>query len=315
MKYKKQIIVSFLILTLIALLAGCAAAPPTGETEAAPPAPPVEAESPPEEEEAGPPPAEPDPVPEGTVLTIYGDGVDGQTNWTLEELQAMEDGYREEVFSTTNNWPSFSHMTGHGISMRYLLEQAGIRDNAALMIFIAPDGYQAHITKGQIYETRYAFATHSAEQSGDPVEVEPIIAWALGEDEAVPENLRPMFGQLGPYDVNTAASVKNLYRIEVSTWDPGSWPKPEASEPAGSTVAAGTPLELTHTSMDNIKLYYTTDGSDPDYFSEVYNRSSSYFQPELIVPFTISESVTIKVFAGGLGKADSETVMLSYEVN
>ena len=260
-------------------------------------------------------PAEPDLVPEGVVLVIYGDGMDGQTNWTLEQLQALEDGYREITYSTTNNWPTLSHTIGHGVSLPYLLAQAGIREDAETLTFLSPDGYQAKITREQLYGVQYAYAEHSPAGSGNTVEVEPIIAWSSGASGAVPNSLRPIFGQRGPNDTNTAASVKDLHRIEVSTRSAGAWDIPSAGIPSGSAVPVGTALELMHPNLDNLKLYYTTDGSDPDYYSLVYNKSTTYFQPDLIVPISINEDVTIKVFAGGLGKADSGVVTFTYKVN
>ena len=310
----KKTVIYILIAMLIVLTAGCAANEPAPAPEDTAPDVPAAADSQPAEEEPEAAPAEPDPVPEGTALAIYGDGVEGQTNWTLEQLQALDDGYREIVYSTTNSWPSFSHMIGHGVSLPYLFEQAGILGGATLMVFIAPDGYRAQIPAAQIYGKRYSFATHSAGHSGGAEAVEPMVAWAWGEDEAEPGYLRPMIGQLGPNDVNTAASVKDLYRIEVSKRNAGAWEDPIASIPSGS-VAAGTGVEFSHPNMDNIKLYYTLDGSDPDYYSDVYNKSTTYFQPDLIVPISIKNDVTIKIFAGGIGKADSGIVTLTYKVN
>ena len=262
-----------------------------------------------------PAPTEPDAAPEGTILTIYGDGAASQTDWTLEQLQALEAGYLEIKYSTTRNWPTYSHITGHGVSLWYLLEHAGLLDSAKTLVFSAPDGYRVNITREQIFEVRFAFTEHNAEHSSEPFEVEPMIAWEWADrGDAAPEDIRPLFGQRGRQDVNTAASVKNLFRIEVITWDAGSWESPSASIPSGSTVSSGTELELTHPFMDNTCLYYTIDGSDPDYNSMLYNISTSYFQPDLIVPIIIDKDVTIKVFAGGLGKADSEIATFTYTI-
>jgi len=262
-----------------------------------------------------PAPTEPDAAPEGAILSIFGDGVASQTDWTLEQLQALEAGYMEVKYSTTRNWPTYSHMTGHGVSLRYLLEHVGILDSARTFVFSAPDGYRVNITREQVYETRFAFTDHNAESSSGPVEVEPMIAWEWGDrGEIYPEDIRPLFGQRGRQDVNTASSVKSLFRIEVLTWDTGAWETPGVSIPSGSTVPPGTELMLTHPFLDNTGLYYTMDGSDPDYDSLLFNVSTTYFQPDLIVPIIIDRDVTIKVFAGGLGKADSAIVTFTYTV-
>ena len=263
-----------------------------------------------------PEPVNPEPAPEGAALIIYGDAVDSQTNWTLEDLQALTDGYREITYSTTNNWPSFSYMTGHGVSIPYLLELAGMHPSAATFVFISPDGYKAVLTKEQLFGAMYSYAEHSASGSGGETQVEAIIAWEWGDGgEAEPGYLRPLFGQRGPYETNSAASVKDLYRIEVSARKSESWSVPEASVDSGSQVAKGTGIEFTHPNIDNVRLYYTLDGSEPDYLSEVYNRSATYFQPDLIIPITIDKDITVKIFAGGIGKEDSPVVVFTYTVS
>jgi len=324
----RSIAIMLVALLFLSTLAGCTEdTEPVEESPVAVEEPvvanePVATEDPPLEERetqpvvnVQPAPTEPETAPEDTILIIYGDGVESQTNWTLEQLQELEEGYLEITYSTTRNWPTFSYMRGHGVSIRYLLEQAGILNSARTLVFSATDGYRANITVEQIFETRFSYTEHTAEFSSGAEEVEPMIAWEWGETGSVtPEEIRPIFGQRGPNDVNTAASVRSLYRIEVLTWDSGTWDAPGATIPSGSTIPAGTELELTHPLMDNTGLYYTIDGSDPDYYSIVYNVSTSYFQPELIVPIVIDKDVTIKVFAGGLGKADSEIVTLTYTV-
>ena len=255
---------------------------------------------------------EPEPAGDDVVLVIYGSGVASQTNWTLEQLLLLEDGYLEQTFSTTNNWPNYSHIIGNGVALRYLLERAGILDDAKTLIFSSPDGYKAALTREQVFGVQYAYSEHSASGSSGAYEVEPVVAWEWGEKSAEPEDLRPFFGQFGPHDVNTAAMVKSLYRIEVSAVSAGAWDIPEHNIPKSGSLPKEMELEFTHPNMDNIKLYYTLDGSEPDYNSEVYNKSTSYFQPALILPVKISDGVTIKVFAGGFGKADSAVLTLTY---
>ncbi|MCL2492250.1 MAG: chitobiase/beta-hexosaminidase C-terminal domain-containing protein [Coriobacteriia bacterium] len=304
---KKKSILILLALCLL-LTVGCSS-PNTEEATESP-----EVSEPVVTEEFIPGLVEPDPVGDDIVLVIFGDGVEAQTNWTLADLQALDEGLVDATFSTTNNWPSFATMAGIGVSLPYLLEKAGILPDAQSLAFSAPDGYQALATREQVFDTRYTYTEHTAEQSSGSQPVDAIIAWAWGNDEAKPEAIRPLFGQLGPRDVNTASSVKDLYRIEVSVLSLNPWATPEGSIPSGSTVSAGTELELSHPQMDNTRLYYTLDGSAPNYESEVYNRSATYYQPELIEPIILNESVTVRVFAGGLGRPDSEITTLEYIV-
>jgi hypothetical protein len=69
-----------------------------------------------------------------------------------------------------------------------------------------------------------------------------------------------------------------------------------------------------HDNMDNIRVYYTLDGSEPSYTSQVYNPSASYFQPELIVPIVLTKTVTVKAFAAGIGKDPSPVITFSITV-
>jgi len=64
--------------------------------------------------------------------------------------------------------------------------------------------------------------------------------------------------------------------------------------------------------LDQVKLYYTLDGSDPTVNSNVYNPSTTYFQPDLIRPISVNGSGTLKAIAVGYGKYDSEVLNYDY---
>ena len=260
------------------------------------------------------PPA-PQPPSEPVVLTIRGNGVSGETTWTLDQLKDLTEGYREVVYSTTNSWPSFGHTTAHGVSLRHLMRQAGMIGSPGSFKLISSDGYNITVTYDQIFGTRYAYSTHGSGGSSGARAVEPVLSWSWGDDGRVmAENLRPFFGQRGPMEVNTSAFVKDLIRIEVSTASPGVWAAPGVSVASGSNVEFGTELYFLHDSMDNLTIYYTTDGSEPDYTSRVFNRSASYFQPQLNTPVFLAEDVIIKAFAAGIGRLPSPVVTFSYTV-
>ena len=249
------------------------------------------------------------------VLVIKGDGVGGETAWTLDELTALSDGYRELTYSTTNNWPNYGHLEARGVSLTYLLMQERLKDSAESFKFTSTDGYYIILTRDQALGARYSYQDHGPAGSSGAFAVEPVIAWAWGEPGKVrEENLKPFFGQSSPWDVNTSAFVKDLCEIEVMTEHPGIWPAPGASVASGAAVPKGTELLLFHDNMDSLRIYYTIDGSEPDYESLVYNQSTSYFQPELIKPLILTQSVTIKAFAAGYGKDNSPVVSFDYIV-
>ena len=257
------------------------------------------------------------PPPDGgpVILTIFGDGAARVTEWSLGQLKALHDGYREIVYSTTNNWPTFSFTAASGVSVQFLLRQAGLKSNATAFKFTATDGYTITVPYSQVFGLSYTFETHSATGSSGASKAEPLISWEWGAPgKTRPENIRVFFGQRGPMEVNAAAFVQNLCSIEVLTASTGAWQTSAPSIANGSEVARYTELRFTHDDMDNIRIYYTIDGSTPDYNSLVYNRSTSYFQPHLISPVVLTESVTIKAFASGLGREDSDVVMYTYTV-
>lgn len=249
------------------------------------------------------------------VLTITGNGVEGETTWTLDELQALVDGYQENIYSTTNNWPNFGHAEAHGVSLPYLLSQAGVRSGASGIKFISTDGYNTTLTYNQVFRPLYSYSNHNAAASSGASRVEPVVAWVWGDvGKTRQENIRLYIGQSSHWEVNTMSFVTDLCRIEVSTVSAGSWAVPSASVTDGSEVPSGTEFAFTHDAIDNIRIYYTVDGSEPDVNSRVYNPSTSYFQPHLTVPLVLTESVTIKAFAAGLGREASPVVTFDITV-
>jgi hypothetical protein len=190
-----------------------------------------------------------------------------------------------------------------------------VLSTASSFRFLAEDGYHATLTYNQLFGNLFSYASHSPEGSSGASVIEPLIAWAWGDvGRAREENIRTFFGQSGPWAVNMASFVRDLYRIEVSSASVGVWDPPTASIPSGSVVSRGTELELLHDRRDNLRIYFTLDGSEPNYYSQVFNPSSSAFQPHLIVPIVLTESVTIRAFAAGFGRDRSPVVTFNFTV-
>jgi|GEM_PF-1506407 len=255
------------------------------------------------------------PADEPIILTISGDGVNSETTWTLSQLQALHDGYRETIFSTTNNWPSFDHTEARGISLPYLLRRSGMLDNAASFRLLATDGYYVIVTYNQVFGPLYAFTNHSHTGSSGALVVEPVIAWVSGDvGNPRASNLRSFFGQSGPREVNNAFFVRNLNQIHVLTTSSGAWAAPEASIADGSSVPPGTEFSFLHETMDRVRIYFTIDGSEPNFNSPVFNPSTSFFQPHLTVPLMLDEDIVIRAFAAGLGRDRSPVVTFNFTV-
>lgn len=244
-----------------------------------------------------------------TILTITGDGVRKPIYLSMKDLKGMKAGYTEQCYSAVNNYPTRKFTVGKGISLSYLLEQAGLKSSASTIQIEASDGYKAIFTRDQLLGKRYRYPGLLSGSTANPAEAKPILAWAFGEGQnfstAREGDLRLLIGQRGLHDVNTAASVQMVSKITISAQDNGRWEKP------GAALANGH-ITLNHDALDQVKLYYTLDGSEPGESSQVYNPSTTYFQPDLIKPIPVSGPGTLKVKVIGYGKKDSEVLTYDY---
>lgn len=241
-----------------------------------------------------------------TVLTVTGDGVAQTIYYSMADLKAMKSAYLEESYSVLNNWPTKKFAVAKGVDIAYLLKQAGLKNEAKSFKIEAKDGYKASLTGEQLLGSQYRYPGLLEGSDAGAVAVKPQLSWAYeaGTQDmaaAIPCGLRLTLGQNGLNDVNTAAAVQDVSTITVSTGSPGNWAAPTFS-------ASGDQVAIEHTAMDQVKIYYTLDGTEPNLKSPVYNPSTSYFQPELTQPLQVSGQVTIKAKAVGYGKYDSEVV-------
>jgi hypothetical protein len=107
------------------------------------------------------------------LLTIKGDGVSKEITFTGAELEAMTKGITQNIYSTTNSFPTDKVMYRKGISLTYLLESAGIKDTAQQFKFISTDGYSKSFTRAELLEDeRYYFSS-----TGSKAVVPTIIAF------------------------------------------------------------------------------------------------------------------------------------------
>ena len=236
-----------------------------------------------------------------TVLTVSGAGLSEPVQLSLKDLQAMEDQTR--VYSTVNNFPSTKYAKAQGCSLAALLDACEVGDEVTQITVSADDGFSKTFSRDQLLGTAYFY-----DLSGNPTEVVAILAWAYsddggkvpGEAEAI-DGLRLVFGQQGPHQANASASVQNVSSIELSAEPLRELP------PCSFAKTADGLTELVHEDMDQVKLYYTVDGSDPDPLtSPVYNPSTSNFQPELNAPLDLPSGTVLRAKAVGFGYADSE---------
>jgi len=258
--------------------------------------------------------------PESTagLLIITGNGVEHQTKFTLAELKNMDEALVSECYSIVNNWPSKNFFVGKGVRVSHLLKKAGIKRDAQTIIVWAEDGYFAKFTREQLEEKRFYFPNLLEDSEEGAEDVPAILAWEHREgsnDLSMTESgkLRLLLGQKGLNDAVAPVCVKNVATIEVLCSPPGQW-VPVQAEPAPGNVQQGTEVVLRHPQQDQVKIYYTIDGSIPNEKSLVYNPSTTYFQPDLIKPITVDRPLVIKARVVGFGKHDSQVATFAYDV-
>ncbi|MDO4582075.1 MAG: FN3 associated domain-containing protein [Bacillota bacterium] len=255
----------------------------------------------------GQPAAEPQAeLSEPLTVRICGDGVEGGEQSV--DLNALYQQYASSaVYSTVNNWPLPKFYAASGVPVAQVLAAAGVGDYGTVN-FAAADGYNITLTRQQLEEPRYSYpGLLSGDESGAE-QVEPILALAFKEDsddlaEILPDQPAFIFGQANIFEHTNPAFIENISVITVSAAPPEQWPL-AYTFPVPGEVRAGDLVKLQHDSFGLVKLHYTTDGSDPDQLSPMYNPST--YQPELNVPLTINEDTLIKVRVYGYGKQPSD---------
>ncbi|MDD3652570.1 MAG: DUF1533 domain-containing protein [Desulfotomaculaceae bacterium] len=278
-------------------------------------------------------PVDPD---EKVILTITGDGVQTEKTYTLTQLQAMKQ-YQLD-YTAINTWPSKKWYVGKGVSLRELLNEAGMKSSARLITFTARDGFKRTLTVQELLnDSRYRFPNfmgggshdgdgHVPGSSAGKEKVEPILGLESAEGTRDPSYMNSlnaillMLGQRAVTEQTGELFVKNLIEIEVSTEAPDKWDKPEA-EPDSGEVAPGTLVKLSSVYNDADKIYYTTDGSNPTMDSPMYNWiASRWWSARADVldsinhPIEITKDTTIKAKVIGPGRRDSEVVTFTYKV-
>jgi len=252
-------------------------------------------------------------------LVITGNGVEKQTKISLAELKEMKEATVGVCYSVVNNWPTKKFAVGKGVKVTYLLEKAGIKNDAQTIIVWAGDGYNATFTREQLEEKRFYFPNLLNDSKAGAKEVPAILAWEHREgtndlSKATGGDLCLLLGQKGLNDAAAPVGVKDVVNLEVLTTPCDQWSAVQA-QPAPGKVKAGTKVVLEHPQQDAVKIYYTRDGSLPDENSCVYNPSTAYFQPDLTKPIEINESITIKTIVVGFGKNKSPVATFTYEVD
>ena len=236
---------------------------------------------------------------DGSTITIKGDGVSHEVTYTMPQLQAMSQEIYSAAYSATNNWPNEKTVYAKGVTLDYLLQQAGIKENATLIKVTSSDGYYKTFTREQLLsDDKYSYI-------GDTKKVKTVIAFQRGESgfskmSACDPVL--IMGQHVKGEQTYPWFVQDTAEIEVTTAAAEQWSGITFSRKVTASGVAVTPV---FEPLNAVKIYYTTDGTTPTMNSKVYNISATYYQPQLNVPILVSKNTTIKAIAIGPGKTDS----------
>ncbi len=253
------------------------------------------------------------------LLCIMGDGVRENTVFTRAELEAMPQV--RTVFSATNDFPMDFPVAAEGIPLQALLDHAGITADARLITFMGTDGYWSDFTLEELLQRkRYVFPGRT--------EVEPLIALKRMErsddynDMDTADTPVLCLGQRAATEQTVLTFVKLLQTITVTSDPLQRWEPPVARiidplsgkkvETAGGEVSPGTQVFLS--GNVKTKIYYTTDGSEPDLDSRIFNLHGCGPMAGQDEPIVIEADTRVKAKAVWPGKLDSETAVFDFTV-
>jgi DMSO/TMAO reductase YedYZ molybdopterin-dependent catalytic subunit len=148
----------------------------------------------------------------GNLLIIDGEGLNNPARLSLKDLQSMPEGLVEDSYFSLNNWGTKEYFTFKGISLWYLLKNAGIKDAAKQVVITAKDGYSVTYTVAEVKRDDYI-----DEQNPDK-KYKMIIAWEENGKPYDPSKgypFRLVAGQKAPGDINKPNWVQNVQSIRV----------------------------------------------------------------------------------------------------
>lgn len=251
------------------------------------------------------------------LLCITGDGIRQETVLTREQLEAMPQV--RKVFSATNDFPMDLPVAVEGVPLQALLDSAGIKEEAQLLSFIGTDGYWTDFTREELLQQkRYIFP--------DRTEIEPVVALQRAERSDDFADMDTAYtpvlcvGQRAATEQTLLTFVKSLQTIRVKTEPLQRWEPPAAKiiDPdsrqrkpiSGGEVSKGAQIVLT--GDPKTKIYYTTDGSEPDLDSKIYNLHGCGPMAGQDEPIMMTADTTIKAKGVWPGKLDSETAVFIF---
>ncbi|MDO4582078.1 MAG: S-layer homology domain-containing protein [Bacillota bacterium] len=237
-------------------------------------------------------------------LTIAGDGVDRPLTLTAAQLAAMPK--LTQTFSSVNTYPTEKLYYSQGVSLWTLLERAGLKDEATTVNIAALDAdgavsYNKTLLLSDLLAERYYF-----DETGNKTPVVPVLALKLGTsaDALDDDDLSFLFGQLADTEQTNPYFVSETRLITVSCAPVSQWAPPSYTI---TRLGDSYYVEFAHANHD-VKIYYTTDGSQPTMDSDIFNISAERFQPELNEPIRCAAGDNVIAIAYAPGKQTSRII-------
>jgi len=235
------------------------------------------------------------------VLTITGNGVNRELTFSYSELERMTSHISQNAYSAWNTWPTRRTYYARGISLRALLDQAGLSNSATTINIASNDGYNITFLLDDLLANRFSF-------EGSRTAVPAIIALTSGNrgfGNMYEDDLRLVFGQLDEQEQTTLGFVRSVRTVTVTNAQVRQLPPPIAT--AERTAGGQYSVTLTNSNA-SAKIHYTTDGSIPTVHSRMFNVSAPHWQPHLNEPFSVSGNTEVRAIAVAFGFRNSEVM-------
>ena len=175
-----------------------------------------------------------------STIRFYGEGLDEETVFTVEQLESMQTKVQTLDYSVLNNKGNMSQQRYRGLAIYDLFAKIGIKSNAGDVIVYAADGssvtfslsrlkkqdYLNHVTGGEGLYALLAFGAGSVEadaMTGIPLVREKEDA---GYDDTVGNNggpLKLVIPQENAEDINSSLCVKDVVAVEVTANQIDTW--------------------------------------------------------------------------------------------
>ncbi len=173
-------------------------------------------------------------------IRFFGEGLDRETAFTVEQLEGMQTMVQTADFSLLDSNATVCQQRYRGLAIYDLFAIIGIKNNAGDVTVYADDGTSATFSLSRLKKRDYinyvtgedglyamlAYGTGNVDE--DPMTGLPLVAGeeAAGFDEAVGNSggpLKLVIPQENAEDVNSGLCVKNVTAVEVTANDIDTW--------------------------------------------------------------------------------------------